>query len=230
MSTSKGIAAIVAAAVMWCAPSLAAQVHTNARYGYKITFPDGWTIATEKADPGSVFGLSSDPSRANCGVTAIEEPATANATQEQLNTQMRAPVGRDFWRDSVFGAGEDVQFESDVARIHPSGLIAQQAIASSAPKAGGGERIKVIALLMLSPGLSYAMVCAARDAGFETVRPTLKQVVDSFRTKDKPGGSTVDANPPGGTDVVPASTGLAMPAAAGALPALVKSAAQKAAK
>jgi hypothetical protein len=210
----RNFAMALAAALVLSAPASAVQVHTNAKYGYKTIFPDGWTVATDKADPGSVFAISNDVTTgANCGVTAIEEASTVNATQEQLNSQMRAPLGREFWRTTVFGSGEQVAFESDGVRIHPSGLIAQQAIASSAPKEAGGQRVKVIALLMLSPGLSFAMVCAAQDAGFETVRPTLKQVIDSFRTKNNPGGSAVDANPVAPPPVIPAASGQALPAA-----------------
>jgi hypothetical protein len=175
MKTAKymGAAALALGLATGAYAAAATQPVTEPTTGFTIQAPKDWRVGKFQNIPYPHVATVApeDGSRANCIIIAEEIAGTKGATQAQLNDQLKAPVGRDFWKAMVFKGLSNVVFESDGVRKHPSGVMAQEAIAAADGGTGvNAARMKLSSTVLITPGMTYSVACGAREANYEKDR------------------------------------------------------------
>jgi hypothetical protein len=61
------------------------------------------------------------------------------------------------------------------------------------------------ATLWITPGMTYTLVCSTFSEKFEDYRPIVKEVAESFRTKDTASAISAAVNPAPGQTATPVS-------------------------
>jgi hypothetical protein len=201
-------AAAAAAAAPAAAPTKAAGVVvTEPRTQFKVTVPQGWNYGTREGIPFAHIAMVApdDGSGANCIIGAEEITATKGATQAQLNEALKTPIGRDTWKQGVFSFMNNIEFESDGVRTnHPSGINAQEAIASGDVTVNGLKILRKLASsIWVAPGMTYSLACAANTDRFNDYRTSFSGIADSFRSSASGSAITASANPAPGQPVQP---------------------------
>jgi hypothetical protein len=199
------------AALIAAFPVDAGQKTTEPESGFEVVFPDGWKTGrlTTITGPHIAGVLEQESGRAVCVFGVQDVALTKKLTQAKMNADLRTPLGRDFWRNNVYGSLGDVKFESDGVREHPSGIVIQEAeVTANGPGAASAIRLRLSSALYATPGKTYNSTCSALPASFESYRATFRAIVDSFRPNQ--GGLSASINqPPGAGDgsatVVPAA-------------------------
>ena len=169
-----------------------AQMVTNQALGYRISFPDGWTVIQDKDDPAAVAGiLAGAKGNPLCVVAAERQPRVPGRTQAQINDEMRAPLGKDEVLASLTAAFKDPAVMSSESRMHPSGLQIRESVVSYTDMQSGDPlMLKVSAMNAIEA--SYAIACGAERTEFAKHVPAFGSIVESFA----PGpGPVADANP-----------------------------------
>ncbi|HAH09755.1 MAG TPA: hypothetical protein DCL48_06610 [Alphaproteobacteria bacterium] len=163
------------------APAMATVV-TDKTWELSLTTPDGW-IAKPTPGTKSVFILrpTDEKSEANCVVSASRSEETKSANQQQVNEAFKAPFGRDFWKE-VHADDRDVLIEHQNARLHPSGMMSQEAVVAFIdPQNSAQGRIKLMTTLLFAPGYLYGIGCGSLESQFESYRTVFRQIEDSVR-------------------------------------------------
>ena len=210
MKTSK-MSLPLAMALMAALPAAAAQKTTEPNTGFEVVFPDGWNTGRLATIPGPHIAgvLTLESGRAVCVFGAENVAQTKGLTQDKMNANLRTPIGQDFWRKNIYGSLGDVTFVSDGVRMHPSGIVVQEAeVLANGPGAASAVRLRLTSALYATPGTTYNSTCSAAPSAFETLRTTFRAIVDSFRPSD--GGLSASVNPrpgaePGAAAVVQAA-------------------------
>ena len=202
---------IAVAALSFASLAVAAPLHDD-KYGFDITFPDGWTVLSP-GEPIIFAGLSPDgASRANCAATAQNVELTGGLTQSQLNEGLRNPFGKAFWEGSIFKSGTEIVIETDGVRDHPSGVVAQEAVASlDVGTAGVPSRARMVVTILITPGRTYSVTCATKVDHFDPYRTAFRKVADSLRIGAQTNANTVQNLDPSGVTATPVSTDAVLP-------------------
>lgn len=164
-------------------PAFAAQSYLNPKYGYRISFPDGWQVVAQSKDAGAVAAIggaqSSDLRICLVGVTPTGLPG--GVTQGQINEKMKAPFGDAFWIANVGQSLGDAKVLSSGAREHPSALAAQEALISYTMAETGDLRHAMSMTVMMTPSDTYTIGCNLAASAYDKYKVELLAVVDSFR-------------------------------------------------
>lgn len=182
------------------APGLAAQKVTDQTTGFEVQFPDKWKIGklSTMSVPHIAGAFEQDAERAVCIVSAQEMPNTKGLTQTEMNKNLRTPLGRDFWLTRVYGTLNNVTFEGDGVRDHPSGVVVQEAeVTAGGPGAASAIRLHLISTFIATPGMTYNSACSTYPQAFEKYRPIFRAIIDSFRPGQP--GLSASINPPPGS-------------------------------
>jgi hypothetical protein len=153
------------------------QLYRDPKYGFEISFPDGWLVIGENSGGGSAMGVRASPA-ALCAATATETPATQRQTQTQIDAEMRVPFGEAVWRDEVFAGTKGAKVVRSGVRDHPSGRPVQEAVVETPFEKGVDANY---ATAIATQGLIYSIVCVTAAVDFDMLKPVMTAIVDSFR-------------------------------------------------
>jgi hypothetical protein len=193
----KTIAAAVIGLGVLVAPAAHAVEMTvvkNQQWGFSAAYPKSWTVQQGTVGPVYVQGSPPPPEQlVNCNTTAGKVPETIGLTQAQINAQLAAPVGEEFWLKTVYAQHADVKLASQVSRKHASGLQVQEAFVSFTQTLGAVPlRVRTRTTIFVTPGSTFSISCNALDEKFDKYKKEFAAIVESFR----PGvPASVDASP-----------------------------------
>ena len=163
------------------APAMAA-VYTDKTWELSLTTPEGW-IATPTPGTKSIVILrpQDGTSEASCAVSASRSDETKSASQLQVNEAFKEPFGRAFWKE-VHADDREVLIEHQTARLHPSGMMSQEAVVAFIdPQNPAKGRIKLMTTLLFAPGYLYGIGCGSLESRFEANRQVFRKIEDSLR-------------------------------------------------
>jgi hypothetical protein len=184
---------IAGVAAVACTVAFAAQTVTNKAVGFRVSFPDGWTVIQDKDDPGAIVGVltgvEGDPL---CVVAGEKKPRTPGQTQAQINAEMREPLSKADVLGSLIPDFKNPSVESTVSRLHRSGLQMHEAVVAYTDKITGGPMMMKMST-MRAVDASYGIICGTDRPVFATHAAAFGSIVESLTPA---GGAVADVNLP----------------------------------
>lgn len=160
--------------------ALAAQPYVDPKYGFTISFPDGWIVVAQSAAGGMVAGVLNEP-RTVCVASVTENAASKGAAQSAIDAELREPFGAEFWREQAVASGPTAKVESHGVRAHPSGRPVQEAVLSEAIAEGSPARRTSLMSVIATPGQVHFILCMTGSESLALMKPVMTTVADSYR-------------------------------------------------
>lgn len=172
-------------------PAMAAQSYVDPKYGFTISFPDGWVVVAERGASGTVAGVLAEP-RTVCVAAVTENAATKGATQSAIDAELKQPFGQTFWQGQASASGAAAKVETHGVRVHPSGRPVQEAVLSEPVAPSGSARRTSMMSVMATPGQVHLILCMTGSESWGLMKPAMAAVADSYRP-GQPGALAVSS-------------------------------------
>jgi hypothetical protein len=174
--------------------ALAAQNYVDPKYGFTVSFPDGWLVVAQSDAGGTVAGVLNEP-RTVCVASVTENPTSKGASQAAIDAELRQPFGAEFWREQAAASGPTAKVESHGVRVHPSGRPVQEAVLSEQAAPQGAARRTSMMTVMATPGQVHLILCMTGSESLGLMKPAMVAVADSYRP-GRPGALSVSMPDP----------------------------------
>lgn len=182
-----GVAILCGAMSLALNPSDARAEHRfkSDQYGFRIAFPDSWSIIDRKA-PGGIVGYGRSDRQANgdisvvsCSIAATEAPSTRGKRQEQINGEVESLLKSGAMAKNYADAGLAVT-ETYTRSI--GGVRALVVVGKTAENVYGRDMALIRQYSMFyRPSIGYILSCQATPADFPRASLLFKRISDSFR-------------------------------------------------
>lgn len=155
------------------------------QYGFRIAFPDSWSIIDRKA-LGAIVGYGQSDRQANgnisvvsCSVAATEAPSTRGKRQERINGEVESLLKSGAMAKNYADAGLAVT-ETYTRTI--GGIRALVVVGKTSENVYGLDMALIRQYSMFyRPGVGYILSCQATPADFSRASLLFDRVSDSFR-------------------------------------------------
>lgn len=165
--------------VVFMLGAAAADEYHDAKAGFRVTIPSGWTkqVKAAEGEDLSVDSPRLQETMGTCSVHARLLAGTESASQADIDKQLRGRFTPAYWLETFKETGM-----ADVA-VETSGEEVQNARNTYFVVVNyneTGSRIKFKAVLHVVPGRSYNVFCGAFAAGYPQEEADFETFFDSF--------------------------------------------------
>ena len=169
-----GLAVVAAGFVIAAASAARAENYVDAKAGFRVTIPKGWTRTTE-TNSLMVRAPDTDTTFGFCFVNKHSVPGTESVSQTEIDSRLAGKFTAAFWQKS-FGDLNSVVIE-DTGEEVQNGRKTHYAVLTYT-KLNKAHRLKTVVHFL--PARQYQLTCDAYAEAYARERPAFETFFDSF--------------------------------------------------
>jgi Beta/Gamma crystallin len=187
---------------------IAPAAHADARYTdplgrFTVTVPTDWIPVTPDNLASNPIALivANKPAVGMlrlCLAAAGTSPETRSQTQAEINAELKAGVGDEFWRLILVGNSNIKANILSKGVREKNGRHIHHAVATSTSPNPGEKPLKSKSEIQAVPGLSLLMMCATEVEDYNAALPAFDAILTSF----EPASGMISQAPANGTSVM----------------------------